>query len=223
MRQLVSSPTLTDKVSKMICQDILTGELQPGQKLVVADLKEKYNVGASPIREALALLSWSKYVILEPQKGCWVAPVCKKELNDLYESLRVISSVLLKKAILAGDENWELEVLTSYHKLSRLHFNETFCWKEWEDKHHQFHASLLEGADSKNMFEFFTDLINQIKRYRFYAMQTLNSTQDDLFNIQEHEMIMKLVLAKNSEEASELLDKHLLNTMQRIENILEIA
>ncbi|TOO87055.1 GntR family transcriptional regulator, partial [Vibrio parahaemolyticus] len=41
----VSSPTLTDKVSKMICQDILTGELKPGQKLVVAELKEKYNVG----------------------------------------------------------------------------------------------------------------------------------------------------------------------------------
>ena len=50
----MSSPTLTDKVSKMIRQDILNGELRPGQKLVVADLKQKYNVGASPIREALS-------------------------------------------------------------------------------------------------------------------------------------------------------------------------
>lgn len=65
----MSSPTLTDKVSKMICQDILTGELKPGQKLVVAELKQKYNVGASPIREALVQLSWSKYVKLEPQKA----------------------------------------------------------------------------------------------------------------------------------------------------------
>ncbi|WP_264404181.1 GntR family transcriptional regulator [Vibrio owensii] len=222
MRLLVSSPTLTDKVAKMICQDILTGALKPGQKLVVADLKEKYNVGASPIREALVQLSWSKYVKLEPQKGCWVAPVCKKELNDLYESLRVVSSVLLKKAILAGDENWELDVLTSYHKLSRLNFDETFCWQEWEERHHQFHVSLLEGADSKNMFEFFSDLINQIKRYRYFAMQTLNSEQDALFNIDEHEMIMKLVLAKNSEEAMDLLDKHLLSSMQRIETALEL-
>ena len=49
----MSSPTLTDKVSKMIRQDILNGELAPGQKLVVADLKNRYNVGASPILEAL--------------------------------------------------------------------------------------------------------------------------------------------------------------------------
>ncbi len=39
MRFVMSSPTLTDKVSKMIRQDIPNGELLPGQKLVVADLK----------------------------------------------------------------------------------------------------------------------------------------------------------------------------------------
>jgi DNA-binding GntR family transcriptional regulator len=207
----------------MIRQDILTGDLKPGQKLVVAELKNKYNVGASPIREALVQLSWTKYVKLEPQKGCWVAPVCKKELNDLYDSLRVVSSVLLKKAILAGDEAWELDVLTSYHKLSRVNFDDTFCWQEWEERHHQFHVSLLEGADSQNMFEFFSDLIHQIKRYRYFAMQTLSSEKDAIFDIDEHEMIMKLVLAKNIEEAMQLLDDHLLKSMQRIESVLEIA
>ncbi|MEZ8289881.1 GntR family transcriptional regulator [Vibrio sp. 10N.237.312.B06] len=223
MRFVMSSPTLTDKVSKMIRQDILNGELTPGKKLVVADLKARYNVGASPIREALVQLSWSKYVKLEPQKGCWVSPVSKKELNDLYESLRVVSSVLLKKAISAGDESWELEVLTSYHKLSRIQYvSEEFDCIEWEERHQQFHAALLEGADSENMFKFFDDLINQVKRYRFLAMSA-KSAPDDLFNIDEHEMIMKLVLAKNVDQATELLDQHLLSSMKRIEEVIEAA
>lgn len=219
----MSSPTLTDKVSKMIRQDILNGELTPGQKLVVADLKARYNVGASPIREALVQLSWSKYVKLEPQKGCWVSPVSKKELNDLYESLRLVSSVLLKKAISAGDESWELEVLTSYHKLSRLqNVEEEFDSVEWEERHQQFHVAFLEGADSENMFKFFDELINQVKRYRFLAMSA-ETASDDLFNIDEHEMIMKLVLSKNAEQATELLDQHLLGSMKRIEEVIEAA
>ncbi|MEZ8086333.1 MULTISPECIES: GntR family transcriptional regulator [unclassified Vibrio] len=223
MRFVMSSPTLTEKVSKMIRQDILNGELTPGQKLVVADLKARYNVGASPIREALVQLSWSKYVKLEPQKGCWVSPVSKKELNDLYESLRVVSSVLLKKAIAAGDESWELDVLTSYHKLSRVQYvSEEFDCVEWEERHQQFHVALLEGADSENMFKFFDDLINQVKRYRFLAMSA-ESASDDLFNIDEHEMIMKLVLSKNVEQATELLDQHLLGSMKRIEEVIEAA
>lgn len=53
----MSSPTLTNQVMEVIRQDILLGELAPGQKLVVADLKERYNVGASPIREAFL---WGK-------------------------------------------------------------------------------------------------------------------------------------------------------------------
>ncbi|NOH83583.1 FCD domain-containing protein [Vibrio sp. 03-59-1] len=220
----MSSPTLTDKVCQMIRQDILNGELLPSQKLVVAELKDKYNVGASPIREALVQLSWSKYVKLAPQKGCWVASVSVVELHDLYESLRVVSSVLLKKAINSGDENWELDVLTSYHKLSRVKNNQDhFDYTEWEERHHQFHVALLEGADSKNMFEFFSDLINQVKRYRYLAMTSNPDSSSELFNIDEHEMIMKLVLAKNTDQALDLLDKHLAGSMKEIETIINAA
>ncbi|TNZ65320.1 GntR family transcriptional regulator [Vibrio parahaemolyticus] len=217
----VSSPTLTDKVSKLICQDILTGELKPGQKLVVAELKEKYNVGASPIREALVQLSWSKYVKLAPQKGCWVAPVCKHELNDLYESLRMTASFLLKKAIMTGDENWELDVLTSYHKLSRVNLDQGFCWREWEERHYHFLEALLEGANSHNLFTFFRDILNQIKRYHYFAMQVLGTNNQGHCNIDEQEMIMKLSLSKNSDDAVQLLDRYLLKSLQCVETAID--
>lgn len=218
----MSSPTLTDKVSKMIHQDILNGELQPGQKLVVADLKQKYNVGASPIREALVQLSWTKYVSLEPQKGCWVSPVSVNELTDLYESLRFVASVLIKQAIEAGDETWELDVLTSFHKLSRIKLSQDdFDWSEWEERQHQFHISLLEGAVSQNMLSFFNDLINQVKRYRYYAV--VNGLDNSAFNLDEYEMIMKLVLAKDSNKAAEKFDSHLHRTMEQIQQVIEKA
>nr|WP_301337994.1 GntR family transcriptional regulator [Vibrio coralliilyticus] len=213
---------MTNKVSKMIYQDILSGELKPSQKLVVADLKSRYHVGASPIREALVQLSWTKYVSLEPQKGCWVSPVCVEELEDLYESLRTVAAVLLKKSIKSGGEDWELEVLTSFHKLSRINLtNDNFDWKEWEERQHQFHIALLEGSNSGNMFEFFTDLINQIKRYRYFARH--NCLDPRQFEIDEYEKIMKLVLAKDTDEAAEEFDRHLHRSMEQIQITIEQA
>ncbi|ELP5730251.1 GntR family transcriptional regulator [Vibrio vulnificus] len=218
------SPTLTDKVAKMICQDILQGKLRPGQKLVVADLKEKYGVGASPIREALVQLSWIKYVKLEPQKGCWVAPFCEHELRDLYESLRVVSPVLLKKAIACSSEGWELDLLTAYHKLSRAKNIEiSDSWSEWEERQQHFFTTLLAGAEAKNMYAFFSDLINQIKRYRYFALSQHQGHKHSLFDIEEHEMIMKFALAKNSEEAVRLLDSHLDSSMKMIESAIQAA
>lgn len=217
---IVSSPTLTDKVSKMIRQDILTAQLLPGQKLVVAELKNKYNVGASPIREALVQLSWTKYVVLEPQKGCWVAPVCVLELTDLFDSLRLVAAGLLQKAINIGDEMWELNVLTSYHKLSRLKVvNQEHDCDEWEERQLQFHIALLEGANSKNMFAFFSDLIQQIKRYRYFALTHGMDTSSE--DAEEYEVIMKLVLSKNAEKAAEKYDQYLQRTMMRIQSVIE--
>jgi len=220
---IVSSPTLTDKVSKMIREDILNGELAPGQKLVVAELKNKYQVGASPIREALVQLSWSKYVRLEPQKGCWVASISKNELFDLFESLKVVSSVLLRKAIEMGDESWELEVLSSFHKLSRIqHTQEDYNNHEWEERHHNFHTALLEGSNASTMFNFFTEINHQIKRYRHLVLNSSHIESHAFINIDENEKLMKSVLAKDEQQALDTLEQHLADTMDKIQAVIEL-
>ncbi|WP_208623257.1 GntR family transcriptional regulator [Vibrio hangzhouensis] len=222
MRCIVSSPTLTDKVAKLLCQDILSGTLKPNQKLVVAELKEKYNVGASPIREALIQLSWIKYVKLEPQKGCWVAPISKVELYDLYESLKVVSSVLLEKSIKQGSESWELEILTEFHKLSRFKFQgDSFNWQEWEERQEAFYTSLLSGCFSKNMLEFFNDIIRQVKRYRRVSLSRSPKDFSQLFNLDAHEKIMKLTLDKDYEGAKRQLAAHLNHMMKEIESTVD--
>ncbi len=215
----MSSPTLTDKVAKLICQDILSGELKPNQKLVVAELKEKYHVGASPIREALIQLSWIKYVKLEPQKGCWVAPISKLELYDLYESLKVVSSVLLEKSIQQGNEGWELEILTEFHKLSRFKFQgDNFNWVEWEERQEAFYSSLLSGCFSKNMLDFFNDIIRQVKRYRRVSLSHSPKPFAELFNLEEHEKMMKLTLDKDLDGARQQLTQYLTDMMKDIES-----
>jgi len=219
----VSSPTLTDKVSKMIYQDILNGSLNPGQKLVVAELKERYNVGASPIREALVQLSWNKYVKLEPQKGCWVSPISIDELQELFEGLRVVGRVLLEKSIANGDEAWELNVLTSFHKLSKVNLENASpeIIQEWELRHAAFHCALLEGANAPIMYQFYQELTNQIKRYRHIQNDTQAMNKEHSLYLEEHETIMKLTLSRNSEQAAELLEKHYIKTMDLLSAYFE--
>ncbi|MDD9155823.1 GntR family transcriptional regulator [Aliivibrio sp. S4TY2] len=214
----MSSPTLTDKVSKMIYQDILNGDLIPGQKLVVAELKERYHVGASPIREALVQLSWNKYVTLEPQKGCWVASISEAELKDLFEGLRIVGKVLLEKSISNGDEAWELNILTSFHKLSKVSLEEPSVnvIKEWEDRHSAFHSALIEGANAPIMYKFHQELTNQIKRYHHLQSDNQSIYKAQINYLEDHEALMKLALSRNSNRSVELLDNYYLKTMDML-------
>ncbi len=217
----MSSPTLTNQVMEMIRQDILLGELAPGQKLVVADLKSRYDVGASPIREALVQLSWKKYVNFTPQKGCWVAPVSIVELEDLFETNLVLSKVLLKRAIENGDESWELNILTSFHKLCRINPAEADVdLSEWEERHSQFHLALLEGSYSPVMLDLYREVYEQIERYRHIWVCRNRHYEERYHDNGEHEAMMKALLSRNSEQALALLDEHSQRAVEMIKAYL---
>ncbi|USD64933.1 GntR family transcriptional regulator [Vibrio sp. SCSIO 43136] len=220
----MSSPTLADKVCKLIRKDILEGELAPSQKLVVAELKDKYQVGASPIREALVQLSWCKYVRLEPQKGCWVASISNHELWDLFDSLKVVSSHLLTKAIEHGDEASELELLSAFHKLSRIELaQEDYANVEWENRYQNFHHALFTGVQDTTMYGFFTDVSQQLMRYRFLALNSSQFTVENFMDVELHEKLMKAVLAKDVTLAQELLGHYLDMSRTKISHVLEAA
>ena len=52
-----SSESMTSRAYMRLREDIISGELEPGRKLKIEELRRKYDVGTSPIREALSLLT----------------------------------------------------------------------------------------------------------------------------------------------------------------------
>ena len=60
-----SSETAVD----MLRHDIVAGVLKPDTKLKMRELKARYGMGGSPLREALAQLAARGLVSQEPQRG----------------------------------------------------------------------------------------------------------------------------------------------------------
>lgn len=191
----------------MIHQDILSGELKPGQKLVVAELKKRYNVGASPIREALVQLSWNKYITFTPQKGSWVAPISLNELTELFESLHTIGQVLLTKVILNKNTDWELNVLAHCNALQKIDLQtaDLPALSKWETKHTDFYCALFSGAQSPIMFQFYQDISNQITRYRhlYHDPKALRDAYSEY--LKESKSLITAILANDAEQACDYL------------------
>ena len=64
-----SGETLASAVYDRLLEDILNGSLEPGLKLRLQALKKQYDVGNSPLREALNRLSVNGLVVREENKG----------------------------------------------------------------------------------------------------------------------------------------------------------
>ena len=68
-----------------LTNDILQGNYMPREKLHIRTLKERYNVGTSPLREALSQLIAKDLVISENQRGFYVSDISIDDLTDIYQ------------------------------------------------------------------------------------------------------------------------------------------
>jgi len=77
--------TLTSRAYASVRRDIIEGRLKPGSKLKIEELRDRYDVGASPIRESLSLLSSDGLVDRIEQRGFRVADISHEEFADILK------------------------------------------------------------------------------------------------------------------------------------------
>jgi DNA-binding GntR family transcriptional regulator len=213
-----STPTLARATYERLRADLLTGQWQPGRKLLMHELRARYGVGASPLREALNRLCSEEWVVHNDQRGFSVAPVSTGQLQDLVRTRIAVEGLALEQAFARRDAAWEEKLVLAFHRLSRTPRsmgNDTFEENpEWERLHRAFHLTLLEGCGSPLLLGFCEELYDQAYRYRQLAATRSYRRRNEL---DEHEAVFDAVLAGEVDEAKRLLAGH----YQRTAGIVE--
>src|SRR5882757_7153711 len=108
--------TLTETIYERMRGDLLTGVFAPGFPLRLEDVRQRYDVSTSPVREAMFRLEAEGFLLLSSQRGFRVAPLSRDDLLDLTERRIEIETRALGLSIAKGDEEWESEVVKRQHR-----------------------------------------------------------------------------------------------------------
>ena len=201
--------TLASSVYDRLRGDILSGSLLPGEKLRTEALRARYEVGNSPIREALNRLSADGLVTREDQKGFRVAAASRADLEELVKTRCWLEQIALRESIANGDDDWEEGLVLSFHRLSRVrrsssadHYSVN---PDWERLHRAFHLALLSACGSRWLLQYCAQLNDQADRYRQLAIVVSYPRRNEL---DEHEAMMKAATARDADEGISLLMAH---------------
>lgn len=98
-------------VYELIRQDIISGRLEPNERLVVADIARRHGTSTNPVREALQLLRGEGLVIINLNRGARVRPIDQDFVRDVYEVSALIEPALTRwfVGMATGDDIAELE------------------------------------------------------------------------------------------------------------------
>lgn len=222
VRKDQKSGRLIEQAHARLKNDIILGRHQPGEKLRVEHLRREYGVSSSTLREALTMLIADGLVVSEWQRGFRVKPVSAADLIDLNRIRILLEKDAIKQAIANGDEEWEGSVVSSYHILCKATTalkefpSDKERFDEWERRHRSFHTTLFSAAPSEWAQYFLTIAYQQCERYRhiFHVMtQGIYDENRTRAIDEEHANIVEAVLARDADKAAELLEKHLMTTL----------
>lgn len=212
--------TLASIVYDRLRREIITVAVPPGEKLHIRSLCDRFDVGLSPVREALSRLSTEGLVAQSDHRGFAVAPISEADLVDLTRARSWLNDIAIRKSIENGDAAWEETVLLSFHRLFRTpRFapgNETERSDAWEIAHRNFHLSLISASGSERLTLYCERLFDSAERYRHVGrMAGVKGNRD-----QEHRSLMEAAVARDADMAARLIEKHFNRTAELVREVL---
>ncbi|KMJ55880.1 GntR family transcriptional regulator, partial [Bacillus sp. LL01] len=132
--------SLSTQIAKRITQQIISGELQPGEKLSEYMYAEEFGTSRAPVREALYLLTIEGLVERIPRKGALVKGYTSSEICDLLEIRTMLEELSMKRIAEHGVREISLEKMKTI--LQKMHTEQDS--KQYTQLNHDFHMCLIE-------------------------------------------------------------------------------
>jgi GntR family transcriptional regulator, carbon starvation induced regulator len=208
---------LAERAYRALRQAIVRGEFEPGARLRVEELSRRFTVSSSPLREALNRLSEQGLVRALENRGFRVAPLTAAGVSDLARVRTLVECEALRDAIAHGTDAWEAQVVAAGHALAlaerRLGDQPRTLDDDWSARHRAFHLSLYAACTSPLLVDLADVLFDNAERYRRWAARW---RQGPRRKHDEHQLLLKTVLARDTDRAVELLRLHIARTEQLV-------
>ncbi len=198
--------TLIERAYEQLRNDIIEGQLAPGEKLRVEHLKTRYAVSAGTLREAITRLASDALVETEGQRGFRVAPIALEDLEDITRLRVQIETEALRQSIRNGNTAWRDSVHAAFTALSDAEPIAPERRREWEQLNLRFHEALLSGHASPWTQRVLRLLSRHGERYRSFALTVPGSLREVHA---EHTEIYEYAMSGQDARAALALEAHI--------------
>ena len=143
---------LRDVVFNTLRDAILTGKLQPGERLMENQLAEKLGVSRTPIREALILLKHDKLIESIPQRGTFVTKISAQKVLEAKVLRVALETAAFERVVENLDEKF-LDDLKMNIKMQKVYCEGNRSYLEFHKIDNEFHRMIFEKAEIPGLWD----------------------------------------------------------------------
>ena len=196
-----SEGALLDRVRNLV----LSGRFPPGAPVSEVLLAQEFEVSRTPIRETLKQLQHEGLVEIRPKVGTFVREPTRREIVELFQIKECLEGMAAGLLARRGPVP-ELEILERNIEASDRAAADQDAAR-YAELVHEFHRTLILGADNSKLVEHYDRLMNQLAYHRL-VLRTAEHPGRITSSTAEHRAVLAMILAKDHFGAEAAMRNH---------------
>lgn len=209
--QEVQNRSLVEIIFRQLEGMILSGKIQPSERINESKLSNVLGVSRAPIREALRLLASNGILEIRANRGMFVRDLQINEVEGLYDIRAALDVLAGEKAAELIDEE-HLQVLNHWIKEMAVcvEANDTDAYYR---ANIAFHAAIVEISGNANLLSIYEGVCKQMSLFRRVSLSLPGHLR---LSLQRHKKIVEAIKSKDSAKAANVMRNHTLGAKKTL-------
>lgn len=203
-----NSESVKQRAYRLLKADIVRGVFDMGEKLNENQLARRYEVGKTPIREALGMLQQEGFVQAVPRVGYLTSQLTVRDVDDIFELRLIVEGIAAEKAATTITED-ALEQLEQLRW--EFHAGDRDGYLRFFEENLKFHSIIASASGNRLLAQVVVGLLERMHRLVILRLD-LSSTLDDL--VGEHRRMLVALRQRDPVKAREHMEADVSGTYQ---------
>lgn len=211
--------TLSSRAFEQIKDDIISGELAQGSKIVESDLALKHGISRGPLREAIHRLERIKLIVRVPHAGSRVIKLDNRMMHDIYTAREALEGMAARLAarLMPDSDVEELIALLDRHEASiDKHEDKAYFQSEGDI---DFHYRIAVASQNQWILDHLNGELYQLLRMGRHRSGKIPSRARHA--LRQHRQIAQAIAERDEELAELLMRRHISSARKIVSQLLE--
>ncbi len=204
----------TQDVMALLRENIRSGRMVPGQRLVEADLIKETGSSRGKVREALQRLETEGLVSIEEFRGASVRQLSMDEVHQIYQARMALEGMAAGE--FARTQNSKLKKQLQKLQAAMNALEKSGAHGRFAQLNDAWHALIIEGSGNHYAAQFLRQL--SIPVYRLLFSTFYSALRIDHANA-DHKIITKAIVEGRTDHAERAMRKHILDGFAALSEI----
>lgn len=215
---MIDKATLGEQVEDALRKEILSGHLEPGQKIDLNEYATTWGVSSTPMRDAVSRLEQIGFVTVLPRRGVYVASIDQTTFKETFE-LRIALECMAVELSTPVIPTEEIEHVLQEYRDAERYFQGTGSRSRLIEVDYLVHQTVLHYCGNTRIIQIMHGLQDLINWARKTIVAHLPAAYEVTFP--EHIEIVEAILARDVDRAVNAMRRHLENSYERTRSYWE--